>query len=279
MKKYFISVFVVATISILSLCVYVHHKQQQKLVPLITESEEVFQDEPIATTSAPSLHIPIFIYHSVRPAFPTQTANQRLYSITPATFEQQLQFLHDNGFTVISMDQLAVDVQNATTSGVAKPVVLTFDDGWENQYKYAFPLLKKYHYTGTFYIFTNPIGKSKNFLTWQQIAEMNTAGMTIGSHTLSHPYLSKITPDQLHAEVFNSKQILETHLGKPITNFASPFGYTSPALVALLKQAGYTTGRTTYKGAHHSQADILSLTGFLVHDDMKDFEWAATYSE
>ena len=167
MKKYFITVFVVATVSILSLCIYVHSQAHHTPTQSIGESEEAYQAAPIATTTTPSVRIPIFIYHSVRPEYSKETRVQHEYSITPQLFEQQLQYLHDNGFTVISMNELVHDVQNATTSGIAKPVVLTFDDGWENQYVYAFPLLKKYNATATFYIYTNPIGKNKKFLTFR----------------------------------------------------------------------------------------------------------------
>lgn len=279
MKKYFIAVGLIAALSIvvfaigikiLSTRTHTHHGAGP-------ESEEIFQSAPVASSTPDALHIPIFIYHSVRPDFASETKNQKEFSITPATLDAELKYLHDNNYTVISMDQLAFDLQNATTSGVSKPVVLTFDDGWENQYIYALPLLEKYHVTATFYIYTHPISRSPNFMTWDQVLALDKAGMTIGSHTLTHPYLSKLTPDQLHAEVFDSKKILEEHLGKPVVHFASPFGYTSPELVTLLTQAGYTTGRTTYKGSFHSKADIMRLTGYLVKPNMLDFAWAAKF--
>ena len=97
--------------------------------------------------------------------------------------------------------------------------------------------------------------------------------MTIGDHTISHPYLSRLTDAALEHEILGGKKILEEHVGKPIVHFASPYGYTSARLVALLKEAGFKTGRTTYKGAHHSQDDLLHLTGFLVSRNMRDFIW------
>ena len=229
---------------------------------------------PAATLSAAHLHIPIFIYHSVRPDFPGETSWQKDFSITPELFDAQLTYLESHGYTPISMDEFERELVVGTTSPIQKPVVLTFDDGLENQYVYAFPLLQKHHMTATFFVYTNPISRSKHFMTWEEVMALDAAGMTIGDHTLSHPYLSKLSEVQLRKEVVDSRHILEAHLHKPVVHFASPFGYTSPALVALLKEAGYTTGRTTNPGMYHTQNDALHLDGYLVHDTLRDFIYA-----
>lgn len=242
------------------------------------ESEQALQGSPPANPSAGTLHIPIIIYHSVRPDNPGETRWQKEFSVTPELLDQQLAYLEHNGYTVISMDQLMADLNTGTTSPVAKPVVLTFDDGWKSQYTYALPLLEKYHDTATFYIYTNPIGKSPHFMTWEDLQQLVAAGMTIGDHTTTHPYLSRLSAQQLQHEVTNAKQVLESRLGIRVVHFASPFGYTSPELVSLLQADGFETGRTTYKGAHHSKDDVLRLTGFLASRDMHDFEWAIQYA-
>ncbi|MEI7720096.1 MAG: polysaccharide deacetylase family protein [bacterium] len=229
------------------------------------------------STSTTLLHIPIFIYHSVKPDTATETQMQKDYSITPEMFEQQLQYLSEHGYTPISMDELARELRAGTTSPIAKPVVLGFDDGWKNQYVYAFPLLKKYHMLAVFYIYTNPptIGDAR-FMTWEQIKEIDAAGMEIADHTVTHPYMQKLTPEGVQHEVLDGKKKLEAELGKPVVHFASPFGYTSPELVALLKDAGFETGRTGHMGAWHSEADTLTLTGYYIHRDLKDFEFILT---
>lgn len=233
--------------------------------------EDAFQNEPESMPVADSLKIPIFIYHSVRPYTSGESTIQDTYDITPQLFEQQLAYLHDHNFTAISLDDLAKDVTSGTTSPIQKPVILTFDDGWENQYTYAFPLLKKYHMTATFYVFADPIGKKKHFLTWNQLREMDEAGMVIASHTLSHPYLQNLSADELKKEIVESKHILETELAKPILHFASPFGYTSPEIIEIIKDAGYKTARTTYKGIYQSKDNLLQLRGILVNDDFNYF--------
>ena len=238
------------------------------------EDENGYQQVPVATSSPNAIRVPVLIYHSVRPDYLGETRNQKDFSITPELFEQQLMYLKKNGFTVISLDQLTNDVVTGTTSPVRKPVVLTFDDGLENQYKYAFPLLQKYHMIGTFYIYTHPLDThNPHYLTWEQVKNLNTAGMTIGDHTITHPFLSKLSPEALRSEVLTAKIEIEKEIGEPVRHFASPFGYTSPELVQILKDVGFVTGRTTYRGAHHDKGDELQLKGFLVSRSMRDFEW------
>lgn len=175
------------------------------------------------------------------------------------------------------MDQFSDDLKRGTTSPVTKPVVITFDDGWKNQYQNALPLLKKYGYTATFFVYTNPIGKYPVFMSWSNIKELIASGMTIGDHTLSHPYLSKLSPKELEHEVVDARKALESNLGITVRHFASPFGYTSPALVELLRKENFETGRTTYKGTQHTEDSRLALTGYLVKRDMKDFAWFLEY--
>ena len=228
--------------------------------------QNLLEQEPVPG----ALKIPIFIYHSVRPHIPRESKRQDEYDITPELLEKQLAYLKQNGFTAITLDELAGDIAAGTTFPHQKPIVLTFDDGWRNQYRYAFPLLKKYHLTATFYIYTNPIGK-KHYLSWDEIKEMDKAGMTIADHTLSHPYFKTISLEQIKTEVTESKKILEQELGKPVLHFASPFGYSNEAIRGILKDAGYKTARTTYKGIYHTKDDLLRLRGILISDNFDDF--------
>lgn len=233
--------------------------------------EEAFQNEPEKPPTAGSIKVPIFIYHSVRPHMSGESKRQDAYDITPELLEEQLAYLHDHGYTALTLNELVRDLALGTTAPVTKPVILTFDDGWKNQYRYAFPLLKKYHLTATFYIYTKPIGTKKHFLTWDQVGEMDAAGMTIGSHTLTHPYLKGLSETELKKEIGESKKIIETQLKKPVLHFASPFGYSSPEIVRLLQEAGYKTARTTYRGIFHDTDDALTLRGILVTDNFSDF--------
>lgn len=241
--------------------------------------EQLFQEEPevvpvLRPAEVSPVKIPIFIYHSVRPYVPEESIMQDRFDITPELFEQQLVYLQDHGYTTVGLDELAKDINTGTTTQGMKPVALTFDDGWRNQYKYAFPLLKKYHMTATFYVYTKPIDhENVHYLTWDNVKEMNTAGMTIGSHTLSHPFLKNSSSADMHKEIFESKKVIEAEIGKPVQNFAQPFGYSTPEIEVLIKEAGYATARGTYRGNYHSKNEIYNLQGYFVSDKLSDFTY------
>ncbi len=233
---------------------------------------------PVDTSGAP-LRIPIFIYHTTKPEDPQKPSKPTDYVTDPSLLDEQLTYLDTHGYTTVTMKQVADMLKRGTTSPYIKPVALTFDDGWVTQYKYALPLLKKHHVQSTFYIYPNPIGKDDRFMTWDELKEVRDSGAEIADHTLTHPLMSKQTPEMLHHEMYDSKTILEEKLGVKITDFASPFGYTSPVVVEELKRDGYETGRTTNAGFTHTSASHYALDAYLVHKTMKDFEWAIEHGK
>ncbi len=278
MKKYLVQIgFVLAVFLLILICGQISIPGLKSLPQneVMASVSQVIATATIKTTttsrSDQTLNIPIIIYHSVRPTRPEETEAQKRYNISPDRFEEQLTYLKNNGYTTISLDQMVADLERGTTSPITKPVILTFDDGWKNQYEYAFPLLKKYNDTATFYVYTNPIEKDERFLIWSQIKEMSDAGMTIGSHSVYHPYFSKATPAELKKEIFNSKKTLEKHLGKKVSHFATPYGQTSSQIEKLIKEAGYTTGRVTTKKSPITKENLFHLSAFFVPQNLQDF--------
>ena len=208
-----------------------------------------------------STMIPIIVYHSIRPSYPGETALVKRFTTEPTILDQEFAHLKEKGYQVISFNELLKYFDEGKPLP-PKAVILTFDDGWKNQYIYAFPLLKKYGFTATFFVFTNAIGH-KNFLSWEEIKEMDAAGMTIGGHTKTHPYLTKITdPEKLAAEIAGGKKILEDHLGKKVDVFAYPFGLYNDAVIKAVRDAGYRIGRTS-KPSLYQTAEGLLTTGCL----------------
>ena len=171
------------------------------------------------------------------------------FTITPQMFEKQLLFLKQNGYEVISEH----DVVHAKESGhthFEKPVLLTFDDGYEDNYTTLFPLLQKYQAPALIFLITDKVGTS-GYLTWEQIKQMQASGLVaFGSHTCSHRRLRNLSDDKIAQEIAQSKQMLEEKLGTPIVSFCYPFGaggFDKRVRPQVFK-AGYILDFSTKKG-------------------------------
>lgn len=222
------------------------------------------------TVPSGAIKVPILVYHSVRPIIKGEPPLVDYFDISPELFEKNLIYLKENNFSVISFSDLVESLEEKKELP-KKPVVLTFDDGWKNQYIYAFPILKRYGITATFFIFTNAIDH-KNFLSWEQIKELDRSGMTIANHTKSHPYLLKIKDrNTLTDEILGSKKILEERLGKPVEFFAYPFGYFNDFIISIVKESGFKAARSSKKGTYHTKNDLFTLRSIEVSDDFDAF--------
>lgn len=184
--------------------------------------------------------VPVMMYHDILPE------KQVFFDVTPAEFEAHLQLIQAKGLTPITMDQLV----NHLRSGLplpAKPILLTFDDGYAGHYTYVYPLLKKYNYPAVFSIYTSKVGKKlgRSSLTWEQLREMAKDPLvTIASHSVSHKVMEALSPEQLQLETQESKRILEAELGIPIRYFTYPEGKFDEAAIRAVEAAGYTAALT-----------------------------------
>lgn len=207
------------------------------------EMAAIAEQIPAATASSTAkLKLPILVYHIIRPSDPSDSQAVKDLAHSPDVFDAEMKHLGDAGYTIVSFVDLEKYYQDGTPLP-QKPIIISFDDGWSDQFQYAFPVLKKYHYSATFFVFTNPIG-TRGFITWDQLREMQKAGMHIESHSRSHPYLTRIhDPAKLWNEINGSKERLEKELGVPVTEFAYPFGQYTPDVKAMVEKAGYRSAR------------------------------------
>ncbi|MHB1162998.1 MAG: polysaccharide deacetylase family protein [Minisyncoccota bacterium] len=227
---------------------------------------------PAIASSSEQARIPILAYHIVRPSYPSDSQAVKALALTPETFDAQMKYLADAGYHVVPMRALEDYFKNGTPLP-RNPIILSFDDGWSDQFTYAFPILQKYHYTATFFVFTNSIGR-RGFLTWEDLHTLRDAGMTIASHSRSHPFLTKIAdPATLWSEIDGSKQILEKNLGITVNEFAYPFGQYNPEIVAMVKKAGYTVARGDYvqRGGEQSLDQLYALSALNAPTTMEKF--------
>lgn len=203
-----------------------------------------------------AVEVPIVVYHHVVP----NHAPGALF-VTPDLFEQQLGYLRDNGYQSISFDDLADSLELGLPLP-QRPVILSFDDGWENQHQYGFPLLQKYGFTGTFYVVTDYLDH-QNFMTTDALKTMMAAGNIVGAHSRSHPALAGVGSARLKDEIAGSKAWLENRFGVPITSFAYPYGSYSASVVAATKAAGFRTARTVDDGSREAGNALATLPGMI----------------
>jgi len=214
--------------------------------------------------------VPILVYHHIRLIYDGSPGLRRM-TVTAEVFGQQMKFLQDSGYHVITFSELA-DFFEQGRELPTLPVLITFDDGWVTQYENALPFLAKYHFLATFFVVTNYIGH-RGFISWPQLQTLLTEGMKIGSHSRSHPRLAKIAdPALLWDQIYNSKTILESQLEVPVAEFAYPYGSYNAAATEMVKAAGYRVGRGCCSGVAHTSTDVFALRAVMVPNDLTKFQ-------
>ena len=214
------------------------------------------------------------MYHHISEPPSGANAVERDLSVSPARFEEQLNYLKGAGYETIS----TIDLIYHLTLGAplpARPVIITFDDGYDDNYTNAFPLLQKYEFTATFYVVTDYIDRGlSRYMTWDQIEEMAGGGMEIGSHSRDHPDMRGRSADFLVWQILGSKQTLESHIGRPVHAFSYPSGAYDDRVIEVLRSAHFWAAVTTVQGATHHSNGIFQLTRIRVRggDSLYRFE-------
>lgn len=215
---------------------------------------------PVKMVTPPDhpIQVPILTYHTIAPATTKpQGKMEKHYHITPEHFDAQMKYLADNGYDPIRFDTYA---KYLTGDGdlPEKPVVLTFDDGWKNQYDHAYPILEKYGFTATFFIMSKVTGGS--YMTWDNIRDLDTKGFEIASHTAMHAKLTEVTDEtKLRDEIFTSKEKIESEIGHTISTIAYPYYQQNETIRKLVKDAGYIAARAGWAKADNSIDTIFQL--------------------
>ena len=215
--------------------------------------------------------VPILMYHRVIDLAADAGAAQRDYAVSPAQFEEQLRYMRDQGYQSISL----YDLNRSLQTGGALPdkaVILTFDDGYRDNFVSAFPLLLKYGFTATFFINTQPIqDKYPAYMIWEQVEEMSRQGMDIESHSHSHPRLDKLPVEDIVREVRVSKEAIEKHTSKTARFFSYPYGHYDQQVVDILISEGFWGAVTLRSGLVHGSRAMFDLSRVWVrYDDTLD---------
>ena len=227
--------------------------------------------------------IPALLYHHFAPgkSADRETSNDYhpVYFCYEEAFDQQMSYLQHEGYTTIVLDDFIAFQKNQKPLP-PKPIILTFDDGFMSNYLYALPILTKYEMTAT--LFMTVDRAASNFikyaavdspLTDLQLKEMNAQGVAVESHSMTHPYLSDLTPDLIWWELFESRKSLETLLQKPIKFIAIPSGAYNQTVKRLVRQAGYEAAFCMLKGTNNRGSDPYALRRLVIGRDftLEDF--------
>jgi len=207
--------------------------------------------------------IPVLLYHSV-------DDSGSVISISPQEFKAQMRYLRRSGYETISLNEYLNYVV-----GFGKPagkrVVITFDDGFKNNYSEAFPVLKEYGFTATIFISTDLAGQKSSWerdesipelsmLTWDEVKEMSDYGIKFESHTCSHCYLSQLSENEARDELLRSKSTIEEKTGRQVEFFCHPYGDWSEQTKRLARECGYRGAFTRPGfGSASNKGDLYDL--------------------
>ena len=187
-------------------------------------------------------------------------------------FDAQMSYLIDNGYIAITPDALLSALEGELELP-AKPMLITFDDGYIDNYENAFPILQKYGLRATIFIIPAFVGKS-GYMDWEHLKEMEENGITMQSHTLNHIALEELPDDGLRTELLNSKLILEEKLGHPVDFVAYPTGTYNLHIAAIAQEVGYKGAFTIKYGNVDLGSNFFALERvpiFHTPTTMKDF--------
>jgi peptidoglycan/xylan/chitin deacetylase (PgdA/CDA1 family) len=190
--------------------------------------------------------IPILAYHRIV----DQVPGDDYYGICMpcGLFSLQMQTLAEAGYRTLPLETASALMQSADPVD-PRHFVMTFDDGYLDTFEIAAPILRRFGFTATVFLVAGLVGRrslwdagkccTAPLMDWLQIRQLSQWDFSVGSHTLTHPELSVLSPDEARYEIVHSKHILEGHFSRPITTFCYPFGDWNEVTYDLVRMAGY----------------------------------------
>ncbi len=195
-------------------------------------------------------------------------------SVLPEDFDEQMAYLKKHDYHTITPAEL-YDSLEGNAELPENPVLITFDDGYRDNYDNAYPILQKYGFKGTIFVITSFLGKYPNYITWDQAREMEEDGtISIQSHTVDHKSMTDLSDEQLRTELVDSKKQAEKELGHPVDFMAYPTGTYNLHIAELVKEAGYKAAFTIKYGNVDKASNIFALERvpiFHTENTNKDF--------
>jgi peptidoglycan/xylan/chitin deacetylase (PgdA/CDA1 family) len=211
----------------------------------------------------PAVRVPILYYHRVEDQLPLAVG------VSPSVFSLQLEYLRKKNYRSIAFEELA-DYFLKGRPLPSRPVIISFDDGYLDNYTRAYPLLKKNGFRATIFLASEYLGRHSKWdgcrgddvaplMSREQVLTLMRDGFEIGGHTRGHTNLTAVSPEEARREVEGGKQDLEDLLQRPVRSFAYPFGDFNPGVVEIVRRAGFSTARTVHTDNTHRLDDLLTL--------------------
>jgi peptidoglycan/xylan/chitin deacetylase (PgdA/CDA1 family) len=219
----------------------------------------------------------VLCYHSIHPT-------KAFASATPEQFEEQMRWLKEH-CDVIPLSEAVGRAAGGRDSPTNPVVSITFDDGYDDNFVHALPILMRYGFTASFYVTTGFIDRDPEVMqrmqrirrmpvdamSWRQLVDIRQAGMQVGSHTITHPNLAELKHEAVRVELRDSKRSLEDHLGEEIDSVAYPFGvpgrHITAQTIRLARESGYSTGASILYRDVRRHDDALNIPRIAVKNN------------
>lgn len=227
---------------------------------------------------SPKYTVPILIYHNIG-------YEKGSFFVSPGNFTKQMEYIKKNGYEVITLDELVRSIKDKKLLKKNK-LVITFDDGYKDNFQYAYPVLKNFGYPATIFLVTDFIGREftgegKEFMNWDEVVAMSKDRISFGGHTKNHFYLGDVKDEAVAFEqIIGSKKAIEEKIGMPVDYFCYPSGGFTNRVKELVAQAGYQGACTTNRGFAKFNRDVYELKRIKVTnlDASKPFSFRAKLS-
>ncbi len=216
----------------------------------------------------------ILMYHMIREP---ENRHEARFACPPERFRNHMQQLSDNGFLPITLNQ-ALEAVISESAIPEKCVVITLDDGYEDNYTNAFPILEEFSIPASIFLATGQVSghnkwmdhgptPQRPIMNWEQISEMHRHGIGFGAHSVTHPRLTELDNKSVRIEVEDSKKEIEHRLGKPCDHFAYPYGLFSDETIKIVKESGFSLACSTKSGFNNKARDPFTLHRIEVYGD------------
>jgi peptidoglycan/xylan/chitin deacetylase (PgdA/CDA1 family) len=218
--------------------------------------------------------IPILMYHKIANGQETRGSSYYWTSTSPRRFGLQMNYLHENGYRVVPLRGIDRCLERLKP-GEKPPVVLTFDDGYQDFFTNAFPVLRRFGFGATVFLPTDLLEREaerNTYLTWRQVVDLHSQGIEFGSHTLTHRRMFELSLPEIEREVRDSRGAIEARIEAPVASFSYPYAFPQEdrkftgMLAGLLKESGYRYAVTTIIGRASSKDDRYALKRIPVNE-------------